>query len=137
MLGGETGLGERDNSDRGIPDRRDARLNPKVLGIIDEKAFEIAQRLLVERMILRIIERAQGDDRVQHRRENRREPVAPLADPLDHPAFRFLERALAQDPEVHRFDQFERAIGTEEKVAPGERALIALEGESFPLVPTG
>jgi hypothetical protein len=33
---------------------------------------------------------------------------------------------------VHWLDQFQRAIGTEEKVPPGEKTLISREGEIVP-----
>ena len=37
MLRRETGLGERDDIDRRIPDRRKTRLNAEILRIVDEK----------------------------------------------------------------------------------------------------
>ena len=137
MLRGKARFSQRDDIDRRVPDGRETRLNAEILRIIDEESGEIPQRLFVERMFFRIIERAQGDDGVEHRRENRGEPVAPLPDALDHPAFRFFQRPLRKSATVHRLEQLQGAIGAQEKISPGQGALIARQSEIVCSVPTG
>ena len=52
VLRREAGLGQRDDINRRIPDRRKAGLNAKILRVIDEKTAEIRERLLIKRMRL-------------------------------------------------------------------------------------
>ena len=87
VLRAQPALAERDHIDRRIPDRREARLDAEILRIIHQQPFEIALRLHVERMVRGIAKRLQRDERVQHRREDGAQAVAPLAHALDHPGF--------------------------------------------------
>src|SRR2546423_1320592 len=77
----------------------------------------------------RITESAQSDERIQHRRENGREPVTPLADSLQHPALRFFERALPHRAPAEFRNDFEPMVRAQEKISPGEEARIARERE--------
>ena len=55
---------------RGIPNGREAGLDAEILRIIDEEPFEVPDRLLEKRIVIRITEGAHCDDRVEHRGEN-------------------------------------------------------------------
>ena len=106
VLRGNPGFAQGDNVDRGIPDRRETRLNPKILWIIDKQAGKIFFRLGVNGIFSRITERAQCDQTVQHRRKDCREAIASLADALQHPALRFFKCAPAHRPKLQRMQEF-------------------------------
>ena len=61
MIGGQTGFRQRDDVDGRVPDRRETRLNAKILRIVDKEPGEILRRLYVNRVRFRITERAQRD----------------------------------------------------------------------------
>ena len=71
MMLANPGTRERDQSDRGIPDRRKTGLDSETLLVVDKKFSEIGVGFLVDRMTWLIPDASQGDHRVQHRRKDR------------------------------------------------------------------
>src|SRR5205085_11361888 len=108
-----------------VPHRREARLNSEIFWVVDEETFEILRGLCVSGMARRITQGTQRDERVQHCRKNGREPVAPLADPFQHPALGFLERAFAHRTPAESRNDLEPVIGAQEKIPPGEETRVA------------
>src|SRR5205085_1599463 len=68
-------------------------------------------------------------------RENRGQPVAPLPDPIDHPALGFFQGALSHRTPTNSRDDLERMIGAQKKVPPGEETRIARQSEILVLGP--
>src|SRR6266571_9499944 len=95
MLRRQTRLGQGDHIDGSVPNRREARLNPKIVRVVDKQTGKILRRLHVNRVRFRITERTQSDETIEHGGIYGRESVTPLANSLEHPTLRFLECALA------------------------------------------
>ena len=112
--------GERDQIDGGVPDRREAGLDAEILRVIDEEAREVPLGLDEERVIFRIAQRLEGDERVQHRGENRSEAVAALAHALGHPPLRAFQREAAPHFPREALEVLEHPVAGEEEVRPAQ-----------------
>src|SRR6266446_7581192 len=118
MVRRNTGFGQRDDVDRRIPNGRETRLNPEILRIIDKQPGEIFLRLGVNWIFLRVTQRTQGNQRVQHRWKDRGETVTSLADAFEHPALGCLQRTPSQRTNAQRLQKFEGIIESEKEIAP-------------------
>ena len=129
MFRGETGLSQRNNIDRGIPNWRETRLDPEIGWVIYEQPGKIMGGFGVNWVRLGITERAQRDQGVEHCRKNCCEAITPLADSLDHPALRLFEGALPHRVKTKRMKKLEDIIDAQEKITPGEKALVAWQSK--------
>ena len=127
MFRGQTGFRQRDNVDRGVPNRRHARLDPEIFRIVDEQYGKIFCGFRIDWMILGVAERAQCNERIQHCGEHRRQSVAPFADPLQHPALSFFQSAFAHRAPAEFGHDLQSVIRAQEKISPGKKTRVARE----------
>src|SRR5438270_8727070 len=76
-------------------------------------------------MIFGITENAKRDQTIEHRRINCGESVTPLPDSLEHPAFRFLERAFAHRANLKRMQNLQNIVEPEKEISPGPKFFAA------------
>ncbi len=130
VIGGHAGFFERDHRDAGVPHGRDARLKADRVFLFDFEPCEFANFARGQRIVGTMAERHQRENRIHHRRINRGEAFGAL-DVLEHPGFRFTQRAIAQRLPRQLFVELHRAIGGEEEIAPRDERFAPIERRRF------
>src|SRR5712692_6097366 len=118
MLRRNSGFSQRDNVDRSVPDRRETGLYAKIVAIMDKESREIFFRLGINGICFGIAERSQCNQTVQHRWIHRGEAVTAFANPFNHPALRFFERAPAHRAKPQWTQEFQKVIDSQKEIAP-------------------
>ncbi len=121
MFGRQRGVGQRDRGDRRVPDRRHAGLqaDPVVLG--DLEVIELLDRPADLGRLILIAQALQGDDRVDHRREDRPQAVGLLA-MLHHPAMGGPQPRPAPGGRHVPVEPFQHPVQAEEEAGPREQS---------------
>ena len=130
MIGRNAGFFERNHRDAGVPHGRNARLKANRVFLFDFKAREFANFARRQRIVGTMPERHQRENRIHHRRINRGEAFGAL-DVLEHPGFRFTQRAIAQRLPRQLFVKLHRAIGGKEEIAPRDERFAPIERRRF------
>ena len=107
---------------RRIPHRRHAGLHAESVFLFDAQLFELVERADHLRIVHRIPQAAQRDDRIHHRGINRSQAVAHL-EALQHPLLRLLQRHRAQRTDVHALEPVRNAIEHQEEIPPRNQLL--------------
>ena len=121
MIRGHAGFVQADRDDGRVPDRREARLDADaVVGFVFE-LLQLAFRAQHLRMIVRITQRLERDQRIEHRREKwrpgRREPSKRSSIHCSA----FLQRAFAERMDAvlgEPLGELVQPVQPEEKIAP-------------------
>ena len=80
-------------------------------------------------MTVRIAERLESEDRIQHRGKNRAESVAAFADVFEQPRLADAQRAFAERLDLERAQALQQAVAAEEKIRPRESRLAPARAE--------
>src|SRR5438445_12684133 len=80
------------------------------------------------RMIVRLAQRFESDQRIEHRRENCRQAVASFK-AFEHPPLRLPESQFTEWPEPVLFDPFMKAVEPKQKIAQRKRSRVARQGQ--------
>ncbi len=131
MIRRHAGFAQTNRHDGGVPDGREARLDAQVAGLVVLEPLEFPQCAHDLRMIAGVAERLERDQRIQHRREDRRQTVRML-EALQHPRFALLQRAFAEGMDAGRRPQLGKLVQfveLQEEVAPGEPLRITRQGQ--------
>ena len=131
MIFRDAGFMQADGDDGRVPDRREARFDAHgVVGFVLQ-FFQFVRGADDLRMVIRITERLEGDERIEHRRENRGQPVRAFKT-FEHPLFGVFQRAFAEGMDFvfgEPFGQFVQAIQPQEKIPPRNRLRVGRERE--------
>jgi hypothetical protein len=125
---------QRVHGERGVPHGRDARLHrERVFGLERERRQQPFDAARHHRMVVRVAERLQRDERVHPRRLD----AAPRAVALlmvDDPALAGAQRATAQRLPRQALVQPQHAVSGEEEVAPRDVRTVAAEADAPPVL---
>src|SRR5687768_11793447 len=88
-------------------------------------------------MILRIPEGFQSDHRIQHRWEDRSQPVTSLAHPLSHPVLRELKCTLTPGFPRKMMQNLQTSVASEEEVWPRQQPALTFEAQETEFGPSG
>ena len=110
-------LGERVHRNPGVPHRAETRLQahmvqPRVrVRLREHKLIQVALRLHQHRMIACVTKRLERDLQIDHRREDRSEPLGGLrAHAIQNPRLRQLERLCPHRRELQSLHRFEHLV---------------------------
>ena len=93
------------------------RLDPNRVAFADEQVVQMLVGRDHARVIVRVAEDAQDDDDVDHRREDRAQPLGTV-EMLQQPFFRLAHRLGAQRLDRRLLVELEKPVGAEEKLPP-------------------
>ena len=113
MVGRQSRIDQRADDERGIPNDRDAGLNPVIVAVFDPETVDRIQTACHRGIVFVVPENAQREQRVDHRRDDAG-PVARLFLTLEEPAARRVDRTLAKRHEIRILHQAQDAIEREE-----------------------
>src|SRR5260370_28679815 len=85
---------------------------------MDVELFEIYFRIGISWICFGIAERAQCNQTVQHSWIDRGEAVTAFANPFNHPALRFCERAPAHRAKTQWTQEFQKVSESQKEIAP-------------------
>ena len=113
---------------RGVPHRRHARLHPEgrrriiqlSIRIVDAQLLELVHRANELRIVLRVSQAGQRNNRIQHGRIDRAKPVGHL-EARQQPLLCLLQRHLAQRPDVNALKPVRNPIHHKKEVPPTDR----------------
>ncbi len=114
-------LPQRDHRERRVPDRGEAGLQANRLFLLDLQLLQLFDLALHRRVIGRVAAAAQREDRVDDRREDRSEPVAPL-ETLEDPRLGPCQRPPAQGSPAPGLQLVEEPVHPAEEGSPEPRA---------------
>ena len=127
VVRGDARFAEADQHDGGIPDWGEARFDmDRVAGFVFQ-LFQFPFGAEDFRVIVGIAQRFEGDERVEHGREDGGQAIGTL-EAFEHPLFGFSKRPFAERAEAVVFDKLVEAIEPEEKIAPGQA--LGIRGQS-------
>ena len=122
MIFRNAGFTQADRGNRRVPHRRKAGLDANVIRRLVLQPFQFTSGADDGRMIVRIAERFQRDERIEHRGENRGQTVRPF-EAFEHPLLGLLERAFAEGVNVvlrKPLGELVQLVEPDEKIAQGE-----------------
>ena len=131
MIFRNAGFVQANGDDGRVPDRREARFDAHVVVGLVFELFQFVRGADDLRMVVGIPERLERDERVEHRREDRRQAVRAF-EAFEHPLLGLFERALAERMDFmlgKPLGEFVQAVEPEEKVAPRKRVRVGRERE--------
>ena len=119
MVGRQPALDQRVDREGGVPDRRRAGLIVELVAVLDHERLDLLELSHHERMIVRIAEQPQREDRVGHRRVDPAQ-TARDREPLLEPHARRVDRALAQRARREALPDLEAVVDRDEEALPEE-----------------
>src|SRR5580704_11989060 len=116
MMLADSGTGQRDHSDRRIPDRRKAGLDSETLLVVDKEFAEISVGFLVDWMTRLVPDTSQRDHRVEHCRKNRSQTAASVPNPFEHPLLGDVQSRFAQRQDPIALEDLQTMVDENEKL---------------------
>ena len=105
-----------------VPDRRFRGLHPERIFFLDTQLFEFIERADDLRIIQRVAQAAQRDDRIQDRWIDCPQSITHL-EARQHPLFRLPESDGAQRANMHALSPVRQPIQSQEKISPRDQPL--------------
>jgi len=131
MIARETRFVEANVDDGGVPDGGETGFDPDAVFILVLEFFQLVFGAEDERMVFRITEGLESNQRIEHRRKDSAEAIRAF-EAFNHPLFGFAQRALAERMNAvfrEPFGKFMQTVESQEEVAPGQSLGIGRKSE--------